>query len=106
MGTPFLYTLGQLLPLAVVVSLSPLPVIAGVLLLTSPTGRSRAPLFLVARMLALTILLAIVVAASDALYALYSAGGLPIVLRLLIGAALNQLQGLHRINPRTHKPLG
>jgi len=94
--------IGQALPLAVGVALSPLPLIAAVLLLMSPRGRSSGLTFLAGRVLGLGIVLTIVILASEALYALAAGSGLPTVVKLVLGLAILVL-GLSKWRP---KPAG
>ncbi len=99
MDTPLLYVLGQVLPLAVGISLSPLPVIAVVLVATSPRARTSGPTFVVGRMLGLAAVLAVVIAAADVLYALADAAGLPSIVKLVLGVAILIL-GLTKWRPK------
>ncbi len=94
--------IGHALPLAVGVALSPFPLIAAVLLLMSPRGRVAGPLFLAGRVIGLSILLTIVVLASEALYTLAAGTGIPTLVKLLIGVALIVL-GFSKWRP---KPAG
>lgn len=87
METPLSYVLGQVLPLAVGVALSPLPVIAIVLLAMSPRGRTSGPAFVVGRMLALAIVSGVVIAA-DVLYAIAEGARLPAIVKLVLGVAI------------------
>ncbi|ACQ78481.1 conserved hypothetical protein [Beutenbergia cavernae DSM 12333] len=96
---PAAEVLGATLPLAVAIALSPLPVIALLLLLSGPRGTAAGTLFALSRVIALAVLLGIVVAASDAVEHLTGAASLPAVVRLVIGAALVVL-GLTRWRPR------
>src|SRR3954453_443258 len=57
--------IGQLLPLAVGVALSPVPIIAVVLMLVTPRARSNGPAFVVGWLLGLGIVGAIVILAAD-----------------------------------------
>ncbi|MGX5682406.1 GAP family protein [Schumannella luteola] len=99
MDNPIIDALGAALPLAVGVALSPLPVIAVVLVAMSPRARVAAPLFLVGRMLGLAILLTVVIALADVLYALTSSTSIPPVIKLLLGLALIVL-GLSKWRPK------
>ncbi|MFF3064658.1 GAP family protein [Oerskovia sp. NPDC057915] len=90
---------GAALPLAVAVALSPLPIIALALLLTSHRGRSSAVLFVAARLVTLGVLLGVVVAASDYVEHLLGSSGLPAGVRLVLGLSLMAL-GLTRWRPR------
>lgn len=94
--------IGHALPLGVGVALSPFPLIAAVLLLMSPRGRSAGLAFLAGRVVGIAIVLAIVVVASEALYALASGTGIPSVVKLVLGLALLVL-GLTKWRP---KPAG
>lgn len=94
--------IGLALPLAVGVALSPIPLIAVVLLVMSPRGRSSGLTFLAGRLLGLAIVLTIVIALSEALYALAAGSGLPTVVKLLLGLAILVL-GLSKWRP---KPAG
>jgi threonine/homoserine/homoserine lactone efflux protein len=90
---------GSALPLAVGIALSPFPIIAIVLLLMSPRGAASGGTFLIARVLGLSLVLGIVVIASDAIYALTSNLGLPAVVKLVIGLAVLVL-GVTKWRPR------
>jgi len=94
--------IGLALPLAVGVALSPIPLIAVVLLVMSPRGRSSGLTFLSGRLLGLAIVLTIVIALSEALYSLAAGSGLPTVVKLLLGLAILVL-GLSKWRP---KPAG
>ncbi len=90
--------IGQALPLAVGVALSPFPLIATVLLLMSPRGRAAGLMFLLGRLLGLTIVLSIVILASEALYS--AAGtGIPTLAKLLLGIVIVVL-GLSKWRPK------
>ncbi|RXR22743.1 GAP family protein [Oerskovia turbata] len=90
---------GAALPLAVAVALSPLPIIALALLLTSDRGRASGVTFVVGRLLALAALLGVVVAASDVVEHLLGSSELPVWVRIVLGAAL-MLLGLTQWRPK------
>lgn len=90
---------GATLPLAVAIALSPLPVIALVLLLMSPRGAVTGTLFVVGRIATLALLLGALVAASDAVEHLTGSAELPPAVRLVLGLALVVL-GLTQWRPR------
>ncbi len=90
---------GATLPLAVAIALSPLPVIALVLLLMSPRGAVTGTLFVVGRVATLAVLLGALVAASDAIEHLTGSAELPAVVRLVLGLALLVL-GLTQWRPK------
>lgn len=90
---------GAALPLAVAVAVSPLPIIALALLLASPRGRMPGVLFVVARLLMLGLLMAAVVAASDAIEGILGSSGLPAEVRIVVGAVLMGL-GLAQWRPK------
>lgn len=94
--------IGHALPLGVGVALSPFPLIAAVLLLMSPRGRSAGLAFLAGRVLGIAIVLTIVIVAAEALYALASGTGIPSIVKLVLGLALLVL-GLTKWRP---KPAG
>ncbi len=96
---PLLYVLGQVLPLAVGISLSPLPVIAVVLVAMSPRARTSGPAFVVGRMLGLAAVLAVVITAADVLYAVAASAGLPSIVKLVLGLAILVL-GLTKWRPQ------
>jgi threonine/homoserine/homoserine lactone efflux protein len=82
--------IGQILPIAVVVAISPLPIVAVVLMLTGPRGRVNAPVFVLAGALGLAAVGAIVIAAVGG-NAEPDAGGTPAWvdwLKLILGLAL------------------
>ena len=82
--------IGQMLPAAVGVAVSPMPIVAVVLMLVSRRGRANGPAFVVGWVLALSIIGAVVLAASSGADA--SDGGEPAtwvgVLKLVLGALL------------------
>jgi threonine/homoserine/homoserine lactone efflux protein len=96
---PVLSVLGQVLPLAVGVALSPLPVIAVVLVAMSPRARASGPAFVAGRMLGLAAVLAIIIAAADLLYSIANAAQLPAVVKLVLGVALLVL-GITKWRPK------
>lgn len=99
MDSPLLDVLGQVLPLAVGVALSPLPVIAVVLVAMSPRAAASGPAFVLGRMLGLAIVVAATIAAADLLYSLAANAGLPAIVKLLLGLALVGL-GLTKWRPK------
>jgi threonine/homoserine/homoserine lactone efflux protein len=99
MDNTLLDVIGQALPLAVGVALSPFPLISVVLLLMSPRGRAAGAAFLGGRILGLIVMLGVIVAASELLYSVASGSGIPTVIRLLIGLALIVL-GLSKWRPK------
>lgn len=103
MSDLLLDTLGDVIPLAVGMALSPLPLIAVVLVAMSPRARASAPAFVVGRMLGVAALLALIIAAADLLYSLASAVALPSIVKLLAGAALIVL-GLTKWRPKSGEP--
>lgn len=98
MDYPVADVIGQALPLAVGVALSPFPIIATVLLLMSPRGRAAGLMFLIGRLLGLTIVLSIVILASEALYSAASTG-IPTLIKLLLGLVIVVL-GLSKWRPK------
>jgi len=82
--------IGQVLPFAVVVALSPIPIIGVVLMLGTPRARSNAPAFILGWLLGLTVVGAIVLAVASGANA--SESGEPAswvgVLKLVLGAVL------------------
>jgi threonine/homoserine/homoserine lactone efflux protein len=82
--------IGQMLPAAVGVAISPMPIVAVVLMLVSRRGRTNGPAFVVGWVLSLTLLGAIVLVVSSGAEA--SDGGDPAtwvgVLKLVLGALL------------------
>lgn len=98
-----LEALGEVLPLAVGVAFSPLPIIAVILVAMGERGRAAAPAFALGRMLGLALVTTIVVLASDLLYGAADAAGLPTVVKLLIGAALVVL-GITKWRPKPGGP--
>jgi len=95
--------IGQMLPAAVGVALSPMPVVAVVLMLVSRRGRANGPAFVVGWVLGLTILGAIVLGLSSGADA--SDGGQPAtwvgVLKLVLGVLL-LLVGVREWRGRPH----
>ena len=98
MNSALLEALGQVLPLAVGISLSPLPVIAVVLTAMSPRARASGPAFVAGRMLGLALVAGVVIAASDLVYSLTSAGP-PAIVKLVLGVALMVL-GVSKWRPK------
>jgi threonine/homoserine/homoserine lactone efflux protein len=82
--------IGQVLPFAVVVALSPIPIIGVVLMLGTPRARSNGPAFILGWLLGLTVAGAIVLAVASGAGA--SESGEPAswvgVLKLVLGAVL------------------
>jgi threonine/homoserine/homoserine lactone efflux protein len=82
--------IGQILPFAVVVALSPIPIIGVVLMLGTPRARSNGPAFILGWLLGLTVVGAIVLAVASGANA--SESGEPAswvgVLKLVLGAVL------------------
>ena len=99
--------IGAVLPLAVGVAVSPIPIIAVVLMLATPGGRGNGVAFVVGWVLGLTAAGTVVLLVSGAAGA--NDGGEPAtwvgVVKLLLGVALLGLAGLqwHR-RPRTDEP--
>ncbi len=95
--------IGQMLPAAVGVAVSPMPIVAVVLMLVSRRGRANGPAFIVGWVLGLTILGAIVLGLSSGADA--SDGGEPAtwvgVLKLVLGALL-LLVGVRQWRGRPH----
>ncbi|GAA3879178.1 GAP family protein [Leifsonia kafniensis] len=79
--------LGETLPLAIGMALSPFPIIA-VLLLNSPHSPASAPAFLAGRLLSVIVLVAIFAALADYLEVAGEASTLVSVVRILVGIAL------------------
>jgi len=98
-NSALLEALGQVLPLAVGISLSPLPIIAVVLTAMSPRARASGPAFVAGRMLGLAFVAGVVIAASDLVYSLTSAAGLPAIVKLVLGLALVVL-GVSKWRPK------
>ena len=99
MDSSLLYALGQVIPLAVGVALSPLPVIGVVLVAMSPRAAASGPAFVLGRMLGLAIVVTVTIAAADLLYAAAANAGLPAVVKLVLGLALVVL-GLTKWRPK------
>ena len=102
METTTLGALGEVLPLAVGVAFSPLPIIAVILVAMGERGRAAAIAFALGRVLGLTLVTAIVVLASDVLYAV-AGGGLPTIVKVVLGAALIVL-GVTKWRPKPGGP--
>ncbi|WP_166793137.1 GAP family protein [Cryobacterium lactosi] len=79
---------GAVLPVAVAVALSPFPIIAVVLVLLSPSGRSAGLAFLAGRVVGVALIVVLVAAISDLLERSEDAAPIVALLRLLVGAAL------------------
>lgn len=88
MDNTLAHSIGQVLPLAVALALSPLPIIAVVLLLISPRGRTSGPAFLLGRLIGIAIVLAVIIAGSELLYSVSNSVELPTIVRVVLGAAL------------------
>lgn len=80
--------IGDVIPFAVGVALSPIPVIAVVLLLLAPVGARGGTLFLAARVLALAALTAVFAWAADLIDDAAGSTTPAAVLRLIVGAGL------------------
>jgi len=100
-----LEAIGQALPAAVGVAISPLPIVAVVLMLVSRRGRANGPAFVVGWIVGLAILGAIVLAVASGANA--SDGGEPAtwlsVLKLVLGLLL-LLVGVRQWRGRPHDP--
>lgn len=85
-----LETIGEILPLAVVIAISPTPIVATILMLLSPRARSTGIGFLVGWIVALLVQLAIFSALSNLLPGPSEDGSSPVsgALKILIGVAL------------------
>lgn len=85
--------IGQVLPLAVVVALSPIPIVGVVLMLSTPRGRANGPAFVAGWIVGLAVLGTLVLLISGGAGA--SSGGQPADwvswLKLLLGAVLLRL---------------
>ncbi|MBG6237580.1 hypothetical protein IWX78_000523 [Mycetocola sp. CAN_C7] len=80
--------LGEILPLGVAVALSPLPIIAVLLLLVAPVGVRGALLFLAARAVTLCALVVIFALASDLADDAAGSATPAAILRIVVGSAL------------------
>lgn len=82
--------IGEILPLAVVIALSPIPIVATILMLLSPRARSTGIGFLVGWVVAVMLLLVIFSALSNLLPRPDPEGSSPVsaALKIVIGAAL------------------
>lgn len=83
-----LKSIGELLPLAVGVSISPLPIIAMIVLLMSPQARVSTPAFLLGWMVAIVTALVGFALLSDFRLGEGGDGSLTATLRLVVGSAL------------------
>ena len=85
-----LETIGEILPLAVVIAISPIPIVATILMLLSPRARSTGIGFLVGWIVALLVQLAIFSALSTLLPGPSEDGSSPVsgILKIVIGVAL------------------
>lgn len=82
--------IGELLPLAVAVSISPLPIIAMVVLLMSPHARTSTPAFMVGWVVAIATVLGGTALLAEVLGGRNNAGPSPIVavIKVLLGIGL------------------
>src|SRR5687768_6344085 len=80
--------IGEVIPFAVGVALSPLPIIAVLLLLLAPVGTRGGLAFLAARLLAFAILVALFAWAADLVDEAAGSSTPAAVLRLLVGTGL------------------
>lgn len=80
--------IGDVIPFAVGVALSPIPIIAVLLLVMAPVGATGGLVFLVARMLAFSALTAVFAWAADLIDDAAGSTTPAAVLRLIVGAAL------------------
>ncbi|MET1051714.1 MAG: GAP family protein, partial [Mycetocola sp.] len=80
--------IGDILPLGVAVALSPLPIIAVLLLLVAPVGVRGGLLFLLARVLTLCVLVAVFALASDLADDAAGSTTPAAIIRIAVGAAL------------------
>lgn len=98
--------IGELLPLAVAVSISPLPIIAMVVLLMSPRARTSTPAFMVGWIVAIATVLAGTALLAEAFGGRTDAGPSPTVavIKVLLGMGLLGL-ALHewRARPKPHQ---
>jgi len=93
---------GAVLPVAVAVALSPIPIIAVVLVLLSPAGRPAGLAFLAGRVLGVALIVVLVAAISDLIERSDDASPAVAVARVLVGVALVVLAGWKwRGRPRT-----
>ena len=83
-------SIANVLPLAVGVLVSPLPIIAVILMLLSPRARSNGPAFLVGWIVGLSVVSAVVYAISDGanVSSNSSASDSTSVLKMVLGASL------------------
>ncbi|TFC83990.1 GAP family protein [Cryobacterium cheniae] len=82
---------GSALPVAVAVALSPFPIIAVVLLLLSPTGKSEGLAFLAGRVVGVAVIVGVFAMISDLVERSDEVSPLVAVARVLVGAALSVL---------------
>ncbi|MGH8432459.1 MAG: GAP family protein, partial [Solimonas sp.] len=82
--------IGELLPLAVAVSISPLPIIAMIVLLMSPHARTSTPAFMLGWILAIATVLVVAALLSDAFGGRNVGASAPIVpaIKLLLGGTM------------------
>ena len=80
--------LGDIIPFAVGVALSPFPIIAAVLVMLSPAGRAAGLAFLAGRVLGVAVIVFLVSALSDLIERSEDASPAVAVLRILVGGAL------------------
>jgi hypothetical protein len=82
--------IGEMLPLAVGIAISPLAIVAVILILTTPRARTNGPMFLGGWLLALAVVGGVALVATDAAESADSSGPRTIVaaLKIVLGAAL------------------
>src|SRR5262245_33551110 len=98
--------IGELLPLAVAVSISPLPIIAMVVLLMSAHARTATPAFMLGWMASIGSVLAVTGLVSDALGGQGGAGPSPVVaaIKVLLGSGMLYLAFREwRARPKAHE---
>jgi len=86
--TAVIEAFGAVLPVAVAVALSPFPIIAVVLVLLSPVGRSAGLAFLAGRVVGVAVVVLLVAAISDLIERSEDAAPAVAVMRILVGAAI------------------
>ena len=96
--------IGQILPTAVGVAISPLPIVAVVLMLVTPRGRVNGPLFVVGWIVGLAILGAIVLSVASGAGA--SDDGAPATWVSILKLVLGLLALLLGVRQFTHRPHG
>jgi hypothetical protein len=79
-----IHAIGEILPLAIGIAISPLPIIAVILMLTTPKARTNGPAFLAGWLLGLVVVAGVVLVVTDAAGAASSSGSSRLVSAIIL----------------------